>query len=105
MRTLSVLDAQDYFFKLNPEYYIFSTENQKKYFCPNCLTAVVRYTEVLFSKFTNRVCFKNGNNTLCFSDVKCIKIDETPSIGTPFYVVCENKDKKTGETVFAFIAD
>lgn len=105
MKTLSVQDAQEFFSKLNPSYYLFSTENQKKHLYPSCISMVSKYKEALFSMFTNRICFKNGDDMLCISSVKCIKVDETPSIGIPFYVICDCKDKKSGENVFAFIAD
>lgn len=105
MKTLSVQEAQEYFSKLNLSYYLFSTENQKKHLYPSCISAVSRYTEAVFSVFTNRICFRSGDDILCFSSVKCVRVDETPSIGIPFYVICDCKDKKSGENVFAFIAD
>lgn len=105
MKTLSIQDAQKYFSELNPRYYLFSTENQKKHLYPNCISMVTRYTEVIFSMFTNRICFKNGENMLCFSSVKYIKIDETPCIGTPFYIICDDNDRKSKENVFTFLAD
>ena len=105
MKTLSVQDAQEYFSKLNPSYYLFTTENQGRSLYPNCISMASRYKEVVFSKFTNRVCFRNGDNILCISKVECIKVDENPSIGVPFYIVCDYEDKKGKKIVFAFIAD
>lgn len=105
MKTLSVQEAQVFFSNLNSNCYVFSTENQRKHTYPACMSMITRYKEILISWFTNRVCFKNGNDILCFSGVKYIKVDDSPNIGTPFYIVCDNKEKKSKENVFAFIAD
>lgn len=105
MKTLSVKEAQSFFSKLNAKCYIFSTENQPKNTYPSCLSIVTRYKEILVSWLTNRVCFRSGDDILCFSGVKCIKVDDTFGIGSPFYIVCNSKDKKSKESVFAFIAD
>ena len=105
MKTLSVQEAQAFFSNLNSNCYVFSTENQQQYTYPSCMSMVTRYKEILISWLTNRICFKNGDDILCFSGVKYIKVDDAPNIGIPFYIVCNNKDKKSKENVFAFIAD
>lgn len=105
MKTLSIRDAQEFFKKLNPSYYLFSTENQKKRKYYDCISIVSRYSEVIFSMFTNRIYFKNDNDSLCISNVKCVRIDDRPSIGTAFYVVCEGNEKNKREKVFTFLAD
>lgn len=105
MKTLSVQEAQAFFSNLNSNRYVFSTENQQRHTYPACMSMVARYKEILISWLTNRVCFKNGDDILCFSGVKYIKVDDSPSIGIPFYIVCNNTNKKSKEDVFAFIAD
>lgn len=105
MKTLSIQEAQDFFSNLNSKYYLFSTGNQQKHTYPSCMSMVTKYKEILISWLTNRICFKNGDDMLCFSGVKYIKVEDAPSIGTPFYIVCNSKDKKFKESVFAFIAD
>ena len=105
MTTLSVQEAQAYFSNLNSNCYVFTTENQQKHTYPSCMSMVTRYKEILISWLTNRVCFKNEDDILCFSGVKYIEVDDTPNIGVPFYIVCNSKDKKSKENVFAFIAD
>lgn len=105
MKTFTVQEAQDFFSKLNSHCYVFSTENQHKHTYPSCMSMVTRYKEILVSWLTNRVCFKNGDDMLCFSDVKWIRVDDSPNIGIPFYIVCNNRNNKSKEDVFAFIAD
>lgn len=106
MKTLSVQEAQAFFSNLNSHCYIFSTENQQQPTYPSGMSIVARYKEVLISWLTNRVCFKNEDDILCLSGVKCIKVEDSPSIGTPFYIVCnDTQDKKAKERTFAFIAD
>lgn len=105
MKTLSVREAQAFFSSLGSDCYVFSTKNQEKYTYPSCVDVCVRYKEMLVSWLTNRVCFKNENDTLCLTGVKCVKIDDDPCIGLPFYIVCNSKDNEAKENVFAFIAD
>lgn len=105
MKTLSVQEAKSFFLTMKPEYYLFSTENQGDGCVPNCLSAISRYTEAVFSELTNRVCFTQGNNMLCFSGVKYINVDETPSIGIIFDVVCTDANKSNADRIFTFIAD
>lgn len=103
MKTLSVFDAQKFFSELNPRYYLFATSNQPEYTYPHCISVITKYKEGLFSWLTNRICFKNGDDLMCFSDVKCVKVDDTPTAGMVFYIVCTDKSREDGETVFAFI--
>ena len=104
MITLSIEEAQDFFTQLNPKHILFSTENQEQYTHPNYMSIITRYKEILFSKFTNRVCLRSGDDILCLSKVKCIKIDEKPSIGITFYILCSDKRSNSGVTSFVFIA-
>lgn len=105
MKTLSVFDAQKFFSKLSPNYYLFATSNQPEHTYSHCFSVITKYREVVFSWLSNRVCFKNGDDSMCFNNVKCVRIDDKPSIGTPFYIVCSDNTQENGETVFTFMAD
>ena len=97
-------EAEEFFYKLNPKYYLFSTENQESYTHPETLSFVARFTEIIISRFNRRICFKRNDDILCFSNVKNVKVDENPSIGVPFYIVCADKKRKNGETKYTIIA-
>lgn len=101
---LSFQEAQDFFDKLNPRHYMFYTGNQDKCMNLEFLSVVSVYKEIIFSRFTKKICFKDGENTLCLSDVKRIEISKEPSVGVSFYIICSDKKRKSGETKLMFIA-
>lgn len=105
MKTLSISEAQQYFNTINPREYLFTTVNQQETQYLHNVSIVSRYEKMLTSRFTKQICFKDGADTLCFSGVKYIKVDETHNSTVPFYIVCSDTVSETGESEYKLIAE
>lgn len=89
MRVLSISEFAGWTREAGEKEYILSTENNSGLFSfPAKMT--LRMHDVILSPFTERVFFRNQNDTICFERVKEVHMyDDIDSIGTVFDLVCE----------------
>ena len=79
---------------IDPEYYVFSTENQKD--VQSCMFhGKAKYSEVSVSFSPNRIYFKGDDGLLCLKRIKYIKVGrEIPGVSVPITIVCEDENCK-----------
>lgn len=75
--------------KLDPEYYVFSSENQKNYM--SCVIhGTTRYNHMSITLSPNRLYLRGYGNTLCLKRIKYIDVgEEIRGVSVPFTVMCE----------------
>jgi hypothetical protein len=98
MRVLSVSEFAGWTREAGEKEYILSTENNSGLF-PFPAKMTLRMHDVILSPFTERVFFRNQNDTICFERVKEVHMyDDIDSIGTVFDLVCEVPVKDSMKT-------
>ena len=102
MKTVNLTEAKQYFDCINPKYYLYNSQNQPEDIAYSPVLLLAKYDSMIVSVFTNRICFTNGNNKLCFSGIKEIQIDDTSGIGVFLYITCKMKGKSL---TYCIIAD
>lgn len=101
MKVLSVSEFSKYCADNQPDCYIYATDNQRERFSPS-IKAVLRFKNVIINLKPDRICFRNELDKLCFECVKEVQIlDDRPSIGTIFNIVCAEPGTDVTYTLIA----
>lgn len=86
---MSVGELRRYFQDHCPNEVFYCTDNQIWDTIDNTVRARLSFTSIVMMCHPNVICLKNGNNTICFEQVKHIYVDtEKSMMGTVLDIVC-----------------
>lgn len=105
MKEILLKDVLSFFDSIKCSYFLFASENIQDPSLLKNVTLVSKYKSAIVIPSDGILCFKDGDNTLCFRDVRCIQIDEENSVGIAFDVVCGGGRSKNNSSVYTIIAD
>lgn len=102
MKTVSLLEAKRFFDEKHPNYFLFSTEKQQseKISCGS-LYLLSKFKSMIVSTFTNRICFVEGDNKLCFSGIRKIQIEDAGD-SVLFCITCRMFGKDVTYRIVAY---
>ena len=102
MRILTVSEFRSWVREHNPEYYVFSSENNSH--LPMLgLRISLRFQNLTVSASLDRLCFRNNRDCFSLEHVKEVHMyDDRVGIGTVFDVVCDMNHRRC---IWRLIAD
>lgn len=105
MKNVMLKDLKSFIDRMKYNYFLFDSGNIQDPSLLKNTTLISKYKSVIVIPSDGILCFKDGDNTLCFRDVRCIQIDEENSVGVAFDVVCGGGIAKSNSSVYTIIAD
>lgn len=98
MKSMSVREFEEYCSGLQAQF-VFDSKNQNA--MKNDYARIIsRYDTAIISIVPNRLCFKQGNNMICFENVSYIDSEEHNGIGTFLTIHCGERNKNEEFVIF-----
>lgn len=103
-KVMSVGELKRYYEGRSLRRILFCTENQAWDKVEDPLKANLAFTSMLMACNPNVICLKNGDSTLRFERVKCVRVDADQSpLGTVLDIVCGDSISKENDIHYTLI--